>query len=112
MFSKIGNMLKVNPSAQDGGRKDGKPQKDNGQAKDTAHVSVEGGGAGDSVVLSLEVLTVLAVEQKLSQPQQQEVANGLRRLASHGLFSIPVQPGSTALEAVRAALSYLSSARE
>lgn len=113
MFSKIGDMLKVNPPAQDGGRKDGNARgqqpydnQKGGREESRAPFS------GDSVLLSLDALRAIAKSQALPEKDMQSFEAALARLSGHGLSRIPLRSGQSAAEAVIEALSFLSSARE
>lgn len=111
MFSKIGDMLKVNPPAQDGGRKDGfargQPQEGGGDRKGGA----QDGENADSVLLSLDALRAMAKTQDLSPDGAKRFEEALLRIASHGLSRIPLRPGQSASDAVLETLSFLSSSR-
>lgn len=112
MFSRIVDMLKVHPYAQDGRDKEGsahgQPQGGSGKKKDGGLSLFE---SGDSVLLSLDALRAIAKTQNLADEDERRFEAALSRLAGHGLSRIPLRPGQSAAEAVTEALSFLSSSR-
>lgn len=112
MFSRIGDMLKVNPPAPDGGRKDGFAQNRHAQDDHRENKGGESGFGGDSVLLSLEALRAMAKSQGLAPEDARRFEAALARIAGHGLSRIPLRPGQSAAEAVLKTLSFLSSSRD